>query len=352
MNARKNKRGTWETFVSLGTDSNGKRIKKHLTAKTKGELLDLVEQAKTVYTADNFREMDLTVSECVQRYIEKRIGKASPKTIKEYIGASKKFPSLHNVKLKDLTELKIQKAIDDASDGHAPKSVQNWWGLFRSAIAYYHRSFNPRIELPQKVKPKFEMPEESHLFELLEDIKGKPMEVPILLACFTGLRRGEIACLELDHDIVYEYGNRGYVSVTKDMVQCSDNSWVIKRPKTQASFRKVPIPDIVLERIEKCKNDPNYRMPSPNGISKQWQRMKKKYGIECSFHGLRHYFASLMAAEDIPMLYQRGLLGHTTDTMTMRYQEYLREKEIEVNRQLSDRINSIFATENATKNLS
>lgn len=350
MNIKKNSRGTWEAFVFLGHDQQGVKRSKHLTAKTKGELLEKIEKAKSVLNADNVKEMESTVIECVDRYIDRRRGKASPKTIREYIGYKQKFPELHNIKLKDLTDRRIQEAIDKASVGHSPKSIQNWWGLFRSAIAYYKREFNPRLELPQKVKPRFEMPERDKLFEMLEGIKGSVMEAPILLACFTGLRRGEISCLNLAEDVVYEYGNKGYVKVSKDMVQCEDNTWVVKEPKTYAANRIVPIPDIVLERLEAYRDDPKYKIPTPNSISKNWQRMRHKWDIDCSFHGLRHYFASLMAAENIPMKYQRGLLGHTTDSMTMRYQEYLKEQKLEVNERLTERINAILTGEKFTEN--
>ena len=187
------------------------------------------------------------------------------------------------------------------------------------------------------------MPEADKLFALLEHVRGSQMEIPVLLACFCGLRRGEIACLDMDEDIVYEYGNKGYVKITKDMVQTTDNSWVVKEPKTPTSVRNVPIPDGVLLRIEERKNCPKFYMPSPDGISSAWQKLAKKFDIKCSFHGLRHYFASLMAAENIPMKYQRSLLGHTTDSMTMRYQEYLKEQGVKVNEQLADRINSVLA---------
>ena len=340
---KKTKHGSWETYLYLGADEHGKKVKKHLCAKTKKELEKALLEAMRFYNVENVSEMDMTVIDCVERYIKRKSSNSSPKTIREYTGYMVKFPELHNVKLKNLTESKIQEAIDKAAVGHSPKSVQNWWGLFKASITYYYRNFNPRIEMPKKVKPQFDMPEAGKLSALLEHIRGTQMEIPILLACFCGLRRGEIACLDVNEDIVYEYGNKGYVKVTKDMVQTSDNSWVVKEPKTPTSIRNVPIPDEVLMRIEEKKNTPKFYMPSPNGISSAWNKLAKKFDINCSFHGLRHYFASLMAAENIPMKYQRNLLGHTTDSMTMRYQEYLKEQGVAVNEQLANRINSVLA---------
>ena len=341
-NIKKTKYGTWETYLYLGTDEKGRKVKKHISAKTRNKLLAEIDKVESMYNAHNVNEMNMTVIECVNKYIDLKRHHASPKTIKEYENYRQYFPELHNVKLKDLSDSRIQVSIDRASRGHAPKSVMNWWGLFRTSIAYYYRTFNPRLEMPKKNPPRFEMPSVDNLYRMLNDIQGSHMEVPVLLACFCGLRRGEISCLDLEDDIHYEYGNKGYVRVTKDMVQTPDNSWIVKEPKTPTSIRNVPIPDEVLSRIEKCRDDPKYHIPHPNSISKNWQRMKTKYGIGCSFHGLRHYYASLMAAEGIPMTYQRSLLGHTTDSMTMRYQEYLKEQGVEVNQQLSDRINSIF----------
>ena len=350
-NIKKTKYGTWETYLYLGVDENGKKVKKHISAKTKPKLMAEIDRATGIFNAHNVNEMNMTVMECVNEYIDRKRANASPKTIKEYENYRKNFPELHSIRLKDLTDMRIQIAIDRAARDHSPKTIQNWWGLFHASITYYYRTFNPRLEMPKKARPKFEMPEVENLYAMLGDIRGSHMEVPVLLACFCGLRRGEISCLDLDDDIHYEYNNKGFVRVTKDMVQCPDNSWIVKEPKTPTAIRNVPIPDVVLERIEACRDDPKYHLPTPNSISKNWQRMRKKYGIGCSFHGLRHYFASLMAAEGIPMKYQRDMLGHTTDSMTMRYQEHLKEKGVEINEKLAERINNIFDKKDSAEKL-
>lgn len=43
---------------------------------------------------------------------------------------------------------------------------------------------------------------------------------------------------------------------------------------------------------------------TPNGIAKEFSKLSEKFRIACSFHGLRHYYASIMDALGIPENYQ------------------------------------------------
>lgn len=328
---KKNSRGTWETNVYLGKDSAGKRKYKHITAPTRSELNNLLLEVKTTLNAENINVKRMTVGEAVDKYIERRRATCSPKTIREYISYRKTFfQNLMPEKIGDLTDNILQKEIDLYAKDHSPKSVSNRWGLIRSAISFYDKDFNPRVELPAVKRKRLEMPDEQALFEMLKYIEGKKMELPILLAMTCGLRRGEITALDLDKDIDYE---RCYININKDMVLDEHNNWVIKPPKTDAANRLVPCPNWVIDKLAKAR-DNKYKWYTPNGITKEFSKLSEKFRIACSFHGLRHYYASIMDALGIPENYQMARMGHTTNEMLKRYQEYLKFKEVEVNDKL------------------
>ena len=55
-------------------------------------------------------------------------------------------------------------------------------------------------------------------------------------------------------------------------------------------------------------------------MSHNFQRIAKKAGLEgIRFHDLRHTFASHLVMNGVDLATVRGLLGHKTITMTLRY---------------------------------
>ena len=341
MNARRTKSGTWEAYVYLGVDAQGKKIRKHITGKTIKEVNALLKEVSEGYTVDNYKAKTLTVADCISRYIERKAPSLSPKTLREYEGYKRTaFPELSALPIKALNNTILQNAIDNAlKDGKSPKTISNHWGLLKASVSQADSSFRPIVDLPRIKRKRLEMPSQNAIMELLEQIQGKRMEIPVLLACICGMRRGEIASLDLKNDVDYD---RGMISVNKDMVQDVNNEWVIKPPKTDAGNRTIPVPKAVLDKLKEARDDPHYTIPTPNGITKGYVRLRKKYGLPCTFHGLRHYYVSVMTALGVPELYQMERVGHSTNSMLKRYQEYLRETEAEINDTMMDHFDKML----------
>lgn len=329
--AKRNERGTWETLVFMGRDENGKRKYKHITARTRKEC----EQLAAYYSSQKNNEipvMDMTVAECVDNFIGIKEKTLSPKTIREYKSYRRStFQELWDIQLKDLTEVRVQQAVDEFGRDHKPKTVKNRWRLYCEAISYYWRDFNFRIQLPSIKRKRLDMPEESDIMRMLKDVEGQCMEIPLLLAITCGMRRGEISALNLAEDVNYE---KRFVRVSKDMVLNSDGEWVVKPPKTEAGNRNVPCPQFVLDKLKAARDDPKFSMPVPNTITRWFWAHKGEYGITCTFHGLRHYYVSVMTDLGVPENYMMERVGHTTSNMLKLYQEYRREKEVEINRDM------------------
>ena len=336
---KKTKKGTYETIVYIGKDENGKRKYKHITALSKKEcefqLLEYMKQPKVGVVSP---VMQMSVGDCVYKYISRKEATLSPKTIREYWSYYRtSFPEICNTPLNRLTERGVQEAVDRFAETHQPKTVKSRWFLFQSAIKYYWRDFNFRIELPAVKRKRLDMPEEGDILGMLKDVEGKFMELPLYLATFCGMRRGEIGALDLDADVDYE---KKFIRVSHDMVMNKNGEWVVKEPKTDAGKRNIPVPDFLLEKL-KAARDENRAMPNPNTVTKWFWENKSRYGITCTFHGLRHYYVSVMTAMGIPETYQMKLVGHTTNSMLKQYQEYLKEKEVEVNEQMNGYFGSI-----------
>ena len=107
--------------------------------------------------------------------------------------------------------------------------------------------------------------------------------------------------------------------------------YVIKPPKTDAANRTIPAPAWLIGILKVARDNPNYKMYLPNTVTTKFHALAQNLGINCSFHGLRHYFVYVMTSLGIPDLYQMERLGHTTSYTTDRYKEFLKEKTAEVN---------------------
>ena len=323
------KDGKYHCFAYLGTDANGKKRKKHITADSRRECEERAQDAINAAKSPYYDARQLYVREAVSRYIERKRASLSPRTLRDYIKYSQySFPRLMSCRICDLDDVFLQDQIDELARTVSPKTVKNQWTFVRSAIASVDRSFSPDVELPAPKKPKFEMPERDALLALFNGIAGKSLELPVLLACVCGLRRGEISALDVHTDIDFE---RGLLRVSKDMVIDEHAEWIVKPPKTDAGNRIVPVPRWLLEKLSAAAEDPKFRFPIPNTISTDFWKATRQFPVGCSFHGLRHYYASVMEAAGVPELYQMERMGHTTSYMLKRYQEYLKEKELEVN---------------------
>ena len=336
---KKTPKGTWETIVYLGKDENGKRKYKHITALSKKACAEqMLEYAKDPDSGIITSVMQMTVCDCVYKYITRKEATLSPKTIREYWSYYRTaFKELWHIPLNRLTQTQVQLAVDNYAKDHAPKSVKSRWFLYQSAIKHYWHDFDFRIELPPIKRKRLEMPEEGDILGMLKDVEGTSMEIPLYLATFCGMRRGEIGALDLSTDVNYE---KKFIRVTKDMVLDKDGNWIIKEPKTQAGVRNIVCPDFLLEKLAKAR-DEGRKIPNPNTITKWFWQNKDQYHIPCTFHGLRHYYVSVMTAMGVPEEYQMKMVGHTTNSMLKQYQEYLKEKEVEINAQMTQYFDTI-----------
>ena len=330
---KKTKNG-WEIVVYIGKLPDGKRFYKHLTGKSKAEVLEKARAYQDDETPSTAQAGSMTVRQAIDKYIERREKELSPSTVAVYkCYRDKALLDLQNKKIADLTDAYIQSQIDDYAKTRSPKSVLNTWGMVSAAIKEQKKNFDPTVKLPRNRRKHLDMPDLDKMQELFRAVEGTPLEIPVCLAAVCGLRRGEICALDLKKDVDYE--NR-LVHVNKDIVRNDKGKFVIKPPKTDAANRSVPAPEWLIEILKAASDNPNYKPYLPGTVTMKFHKVAEKIGINCSFHGLRHYFVSVMTALNIPDIYQMDRLGHTTSYTLSRYKEFLKEKNAEVN---SDLIN-------------
>ena len=230
-----------------------------------------------------------------------------------------------NIKIKDVTQEYIQEFINDKAKNKAPKTVRNVHGLISAVLSQYRPDMRLTTVLPKKVRPDLYIPSDCEIKRLMQHITGTEMELPILLAAFGPMRRGEIAALTMDNIV----GNR--VHVCKNMVLNDERRWIIKQPKSYAGDRFIDYPDFVAEKWQGITG--NITDLNPNIITSRFWHILKNAGLpHFRFHDLRHYSASIQHALGIPDAYimQRG--GWQTDgVLKAVYRHAMNDRQTEMN---------------------
>lgn len=285
----------------------------------------------------------LTFGQALDAYISLRSAVLSPATVREYKRSRKAdLQGLMQVKLSKITQEMIQAEINKEALSHSPKSVRNMHGLLSAVMGAYRPDFNIHTKLPEKVRPNLYVPSDEDVKKLLLAVSGTEMEIPVLLAAFGPMRRGEICALNADH----VKGN--IVHVEYSMVLNDQKKWVIKQPKSFAGNRYIEFPDFVIAKLPKSGMVVSI---TPAQISDHFANILKKNDIpKFRFHDLRHYSASIQHALGIPDAYimQRGGWGNDSVLKTV-YRHAMSQKIQEMSEKINGHFNEICNTKYNTK---
>lgn len=181
----------------------------------------------------------------------------------------------------------------------------------------------------------------------------------LLLALYTGLRKGELLALTWE-DIDYD---KKLLNVNKSRTGSRKNvTMQITTPKTKSSNRKIPLNDTVLEALkaEKKRQDEHAKIlgkgydksssfiirtvlgkPYVNlsAINRVVNRLTEKAGLpHCTIHGFRHSVASILDDNGVPIQDVSVLLRHESVQTTER---------IYINRRKTAKAETIETLDNA-----
>ena len=343
--ARKLPSGSWRCLVYDYTDETGKRIYKSFTSKdTSAKGKREAEKAAAEYAASKeiINSNTKTFKQCADEYIAQREQILSPRTITDYKRILRlDVEPIKNLPIDSITQDMIQNLINDEVKRHSSKTVRNTHGFISAVLGVSRPTFALKTRLPQSQPTKLYIPTDEEIQKLLKHAKGTEMELPILLATFGPMRRGEIAALHTDNI----KGN--IVHVCQNMVRKElDNGheWYVKCPKTYKGDRFIPFPEEVAV-LWKNKNGFITEL-HPNKITDRFKRILKKLDIpDFRFHDLRHYSASVQHAMGIPDAYimQRGGWGND-GVLKNVYRHALSDKEIEMNDKANDYFSKLCNT--------
>jgi len=300
-----------------------------------------VELAAAQWLADTEEQSkidNITLRQAYERYIASKENILSPGTIRIYKNtAEAHLQSIMGIKVSSLKMEQIQQAINIASADVSPKTVRNIHGLLSAVLRMFRPGFVLTTTLPQKVPANLYIPDDNDIKRLMAAVKGTDMEVPILLAAFGPMRRGEICALTSDdiHDNI--------VSVNKAVVRDEGGKTVVKVPKTSSSYRDIEFPAFVIEKLNEISG--KITNISPAHITRRFKKILINNDIPVfRFHDLRHYNVSILHAMNVPDKYIMARGGWKTNyTMNNVYNHALKSKQNEYDIKISNHFTSVYA---------
>lgn len=369
----------WKATVCLGYNDNGKKnIARKQGFKTKKDAekwaADIINKKNKGFitpTDGNVLFKDY-VNKWFDEYKSKHISINTRINYKSRIDTHI-IPKLGSYKLNKITNAIIQDFYNSLiNDGMKPSSVKKIMETINGIFKYAQKSkliysLPTDIERQPMNKPKVEYWIQKEIDFYLNQIKDQYLYTPILIEIFTGLRVGELCGLRwCDIDF-----NNKYLTTTHQVIYDRDLKILVFTEilKTDTSYRKITLPQILLDHLESIKNDAaetNFIVPNREGgicnprnlsmnFTKSIYKYRKSYDDylkentknstnymqlkQISFHALRHTHATLLIfnGENIKVISER--LGHKNISTTLDTYTHVME---DMKNNTADLLDSIF----------
>ncbi|MGI5873132.1 MAG: tyrosine-type recombinase/integrase [Bacillota bacterium] len=129
------------------------------------------------------------------------------------------------------------------------------------------------------------------------------------------------------------------INIHQAFVDNEQNELILKTVKTYHSQRILTAPRHVASHLLETPDQWNYIIRlSPHNVTQRFKStVEKEFDHSFRFHDLRHFFASVLLAENVPERYIMEMLGHSTPNMIRNvYGHIMSEKETAIKKQVSD----------------
>lgn len=278
------------------------------------------------------------------------------------------IPHLKNYYLMEIDAPLLQKLVhNEFQKGLAQKTmsiiISVLRNMFRKAVyPYMFLKENPMayVEAPRydSYKPTKEelkiIPAESWIKLQVATPEASDFYIPMMIAYYTGMRRGEICALEWKNvDLVDQV-----IKVEKTMYH-KKKEVVLGSPKTKSSLREVTIGNALTKILRKhrkrqmenrlrygkfytenefvCTKE-NGNVITPNSIKWNVDKTRKLTDVDFNFHSFRHTHATMLLEAGASVKEVQVRLGHSRSAITQDTYLHLTEKKKRDTAELFDRI--------------
>ena len=201
--------------------------------------------------------------------------------------------------------------------------------ILARAVRTRHIRINPceGVKLPKSAKKPITVISEPEIYRLAEVIDRRYQYLPIV-ACFTGLRPGELVGLTWRR---VDFVNRT-IEVQEVVIESEGRLHAKDHPKSTAGVRRVPMTDQVIEALqqqsEQVPSGPvDWIFPGPMGGPTRLNNFRKRFwseavraaGITPNFrpHDMRHTAISLWIAAGADVKQVSAFAGHESVSFTL-----------------------------------
>lgn len=344
--------GKYRVCFEYGFDEYGKRIRKHKTFTSRKEAdLALSRHNVTMEDGTAVAPRVMTLKEWLEYWLNNMYAQRSAETsVYAYRNMIDRHivPALGNLKLQRLKPMHVQKYYSTLMDEKelSPNTVIKHHDLLNTALKaavkqeYLVRNPLDGVERPKKIQHQANIYTPEQLQKLFQLIKGDRLETAVKLGSYLGLRREEISGLKWE-DIDFETRT---LCICRAMTQVGSKI-VVKDTKTNASQRKLYIPDGLLLALRKelkrqAENKKNFgeawqesgfvivwedgRPYRPNYISELFTKFLKDNGLpKIVLHELRHTFASISNEAGVQEFNIGKAMGHANVGTTKKIYTHL-----------------------------
>ena len=261
--------GLYQRYVTIGRKSNGKIQRKAIYARTQKEL-----EAKVAEYKEKLANGMLPI------YEKATFGEFAEMLCKDYKptisdGVRKQYVSIVNnhlaelkpIRLTELRNAHLQTIINRmAMNGYSTKVMSHVKQVASQVLRLAQdndilvRNVFERVKVPS-IEPKKRLPLSEEQIQLVkETFQGHRMGVPVMIMLYAGLRRGELLALQWS-DIDFQ---KRVIRVSKSIAFEAKNQARVKKPKTTAGTRSVPIIDPLYEILSNARKGTKSIMVCPS----------------------------------------------------------------------------------------
>jgi integrase len=235
----------------------------------------------------------------------------------------------------------VQGWVKDRSQTMSPSALEVAYrylgAIFRMAVkdGMIHRSPCVDIKLPEVIRSRVKPPTTEEVLAIHDAMPAR-CKALVMVGAGTGLRQGEAFGITVPH---LHMLHRTLV-VEQQLITRSRAYASLQPPKTEASRREIPLPDVVLEALARHleefpptlelvghlsgqpellvftspRSGPLYR----NRFNDVWHgACRQAGGLGYTFHDLRHYYASLLIRQGESVKVVQSRLGHASAQETL-----------------------------------
>lgn len=261
---------------------------------------------------------------------------------REYVIRNHIMKYFQHKKINEITTFDIDSFyVDKLDSGYSGAYIRQMHNLLNQAFDQAVRWSLVKVNPVKNAKPPKVKSEEKitwtvdEVNRFLNLIKDSSMEIPYLLAIFTGMRRGEVLGLKWD-DVDFENKK---IRIKRSLCFVSGKGLIFKEPKTKKSKRQISISQHVVNVLKKHKQKQEFQKEKlgtqyqdnnlivctddgkpldPRNLLRQFYRLIEEASVpRISFHDLWHTHATILMQQGENPKVVSERLGHSRVGITL-----------------------------------